>query len=179
MQSPVASLFGSACVLGMPGAADLGVLCNEVVREVRAANPAHAVRCELRGGLAGNWDAHRLRQVITNLLGNALQHGSAAEGVEVVCDGTAGEKVVVSVRNRGEPIPAEMLPTIFDPLTRGRVSVRERRRPGSIGLGLYIVREIVTGHGGTVGITSTAAEGTTVTLRLPRQARRREEQGAK
>ncbi len=155
-----------------PAAADFRVVCDEVAREMRAAHPGRSVHCDLRGELGGTWDPHRLRQVVANLVGNALQHGSATEPVELAADGTAAEAVVLSVHNSGEPIPAELLPTIFNPLTRGRVSVRERRRPGSIGLGLYIVREIVAAHGGTVGITSTAAAGTTVTVRLPRNARR-------
>ena len=63
-----------------------------------------------------------------------------------------------------------MLPTIFDPLVRGPTSVQQRRSPGSIGLGLYIVREIATAHGGTADLTSGADVGTTATIRLPRHA---------
>ena len=165
---------GAATGAGLPLAparADLHALCDEVVREARAAHPARAVRLRLNGDLAGTWDAHRLRQLVANLLGNALQHGSALEPVVLAADGSAAEAVVLTVHNGGEPIPADALPTIFDPLVRGPASVQERRTPGSIGLGLYIVREIALAHGGTAELTSTAAAGTTATVRLPRHAR--------
>ena len=77
--------------------------------------------------------------------------------------------MVLSVHNEGVPIPPDLLPTIFDPLKRyaTRESAAERS-PGSIGLGLYIVREIVVAKGGTVEVASTAEEGTTFTVRIPR-----------
>ncbi|HSI33855.1 MAG TPA: ATP-binding protein, partial [Tepidisphaeraceae bacterium] len=77
----------------------------------------------------------------------------------------------LSVHNGGRPIPASALPTLFDPLVRGTVADSPaHRRPGSIGLGLYIVREVATAHGGTIDVTSTADAGTTFTLCLPRAA---------
>jgi len=78
---------------------------------------------------------------------------------------------VLSVHNAGVPIPPKLLATIFDPMLRHATTAESttRRAPGSIGLGLYIVREIVDAHGGTIGITSTTHEGTTFTVRLPRQ----------
>ena len=77
--------------------------------------------------------------------------------------------MVLSVHNEGAPIPPDLLPTIFDPLKRyaSRESAAQRN-PGSIGLGLYIVREIVVAKGGTVTVTSTAEEGTMFTVRIPR-----------
>jgi sigma-B regulation protein RsbU (phosphoserine phosphatase) len=66
-----------------------------------------------------------------------------------------------------------LLPTLFDPLVRGQSSIQQRRTPGSIGLGLYIVREIALAHGGTAELTSTTAEGTTATIRLPRHAQKK------
>jgi signal transduction histidine kinase len=77
--------------------------------------------------------------------------------------------VVMRIHNEGKPIPPEVLPTIFNPLVRyaSRESTAQRRM-GSIGLGLYIVREIVAAKGGTVEIASTAEEGTTFTVRIPR-----------
>ncbi len=150
--------------------ADLHVLCEEVAREVRAAHPGRSVRLRVCGDLAGTWDAHRLRQLITNLLVNALQHGSPAGAVDLAADGSAADAVVLAVHNEGDPIPADALPTIFDPLVRGPASVQQRRTPGSIGLGLYIVRDTAAAHGGTAELTSAAATGTTATVRLPRHA---------
>lgn len=72
----------------------------------------------------------------------------------------------LEVRNGGDPIPAEVLPTLFRPMQRG--ANHSDRSARSVGLGLYIVREIVTAHGGEVSLSSTPAEGTAVRVRLPR-----------
>ena len=153
-----------------PAPADLRGVCGDVVREVRAAHPGRTVRLDARGDLAGTWDAHRLRQVITNLLTNALQHGAPADPVSLAADGADARFVVLSVHNTGVPIPPDVLPTLFDPLVRGPDADRQRRAPGSIGLGLYIVREIAAAHGGFADLASTAEAGTTATVRLPRHA---------
>jgi signal transduction histidine kinase len=153
-----------------PAAADLHVICDEVVRETQAAHGGRVIRVSVKGDLAGTWDGHRLRQLIANLLGNALQHGAPGGPVNLTADGTDPDTVVLTVHNDGEPIPAHLLPTIFDPLTRAPASVQHRRTPGSIGLGVYIVREIAAAHGGKAELSSTAAQGTTATVRLPRHA---------
>ena len=147
---------------------DLNGMCGGVVGEVRGAHPGKVIHCEVKGNLKGNWDAHRLRQVVANLLGNALQHGTPGEPVTLTLDGSADDNVFVRVHNRGEPIPPAVLPTIFDPLVRGPTTVEKRAKPGSIGLGLYIAREIVQAHNGTITLSSTNADGTTATVRLPR-----------
>jgi signal transduction histidine kinase len=151
-------------------------LCREVVASYRATHPGRVLRFYSEGDVNGVWDAGRLRQLISNLLGNALQHGSAEGPVElsVRLEGPTPEAsaVVLSVHSEGAPIRPEILPTIFDPLKR--YATREsasQRTPGSIGLGLYIVREIVTAKGGTVDVESTAEKGTTFTVRIPRFVR--------
>ncbi len=155
------------------GPVNLIELCREVIASYRTTHPKRALRFCSEGDINGVWDAGRLRQVISNLLGNALQHGSAEGQVElsVRLEGSSPEEsaVVLSVHNEGAPIPPEVLPTIFDPLKR--YTTREsasHRTPGSIGLGLYIVREIVAAKGGTVDVESTAEKGTTFTVRIPR-----------
>jgi signal transduction histidine kinase len=156
-----------------PAPSDLHVLCDEVVRETRAARASSGgcvIRVAASGDLKGTWDAHRLRQLISNLLGNAIQHGCPNDPVDLKADGADADTVVITVHNTGQPIPAHLLATIFDPLTRGHTSVQQRRTPGSIGLGLYIVREIATAHGGTAELASFAVQGTTATVRLPRRA---------
>lgn len=151
------------------GPVDLQKLCREVFEGFRVTHPDRTLHFHPDGDLTGDWDADRLRQVVSNLMGNALQHGSTEGPVElsVAAEDTT---VVMSVRNDGEPIPPDLLPTIFDPLARyATVESAERRVAGSVGLGLYIVREIVIAHGGTIEVASTAQEGTTFTVRLPRQ----------
>jgi signal transduction histidine kinase len=148
---------------------DLQILCREVVDGFRAAHPQRTLHFTPRGDLTCNWDAARIRQVISNLLGNALQHGSPKGPVELSA-ASEGSTVVLSVHNEGAPIPPEALPTLFDPLVRhATVESALRRAPGSIGLGLYIVREIVNAKGGTITVTSTAQQGTTFTVRIPRE----------
>jgi signal transduction histidine kinase len=86
----------------------------------------------------------------------------------------AGSDVLLTVRNEGPPIPADALPNIFDPLVRGSSpELQKQRRPGSIGLGLYIAREVVLAHGGTIDVTSSAEGGTVFRVRLPRRYARR------
>lgn len=151
-----------------PAAMDLDRLCREVVDETRAAHPGRAVRYDPRGDLTGEWDAARLRQVVSNLLGNAVQHGAGPIDVSAAADGPG---VRVAVRNGGPPIPPDAVATIFDPLVRGEtMDARKDRRPGSIGLGLYIAREVVAAHGGAIEVASSAEAGTRFTVRLPRRA---------
>lgn len=151
------------------GPVDLQELCREEVDRFRAMHPQHMLHFHPRGDLTGHWDADRLRQVVCNLLGNALQHGSLEGPVEVSA-ASEGSTVVLSVHNEGEPIPPEVLPTLFDPLVRSTAGESaSQRAPGSIGLGLYIVREIVIAKGGAIEVASTAEEGTTFTVHLPRQ----------
>ena len=154
-----------------PAPLDLGELCAEVVGETRAAHPARSVRVDARGDLTGEWDAARLRQLVSNLLGNAVQHGGDTGPVDLAARADGTTHVRLDVRNGGPPIPPDLLPTIFDPLVRGSAAAgpKKQRRPGSIGLGLYIAREVATAHGGTIDVTSAAAEGTVFTVRLPRR----------
>jgi signal transduction histidine kinase len=170
----------SALGAGMPlspAPADLHLVCDAVIREASAAHPGRSIRLNVRGDLAGTWDIHRLRQMVSNLVGNALQHGSPGGTVDLVVDGTNPAAVVITVHNDGDPIPPEVLPTIFDPLVRAHKPAQQRR-PGSIGLGLYIVREIAIAHGGAADLTSTAAQGTTATVRLLRHAKQPKPAGA-
>jgi signal transduction histidine kinase len=119
-------------------------------------------------GDTGGWrGSHLSEQVVSNLVSNALQYGPEDQMVEVESRGTEGEWTL-SVHNLGEPIPPEVLPRIFDPFTRGRER-KDRSSPrGSLGLGLFIVHELVMAHGGKVEVDSRAGEGTRFIVRLPR-----------
>jgi signal transduction histidine kinase len=160
------------------GPVDLEQLCREVIDSYRITHPGHELRFHSDGDVNGVWDAGRIRQVVFNLMGNAIQHGSPEAPIDLSVTskgnpsagfGLGGSTVVLSVHNEGAPIPPERLPTLFDPLTRYATQESAlERSPGSIGLGLYIVREIVLAKGGTVTVTSTAEEGTTFTVRIPR-----------
>jgi signal transduction histidine kinase len=161
-----AGLGGSMPVSPVP--MDLAKLCQQVVDEIRVAFPGRTIDLQLHGDLAGEWDPARLRQVISNLLGNALEHGSRDEPVRLTAT-DHGPDVQMTFHNRGAPIAPADVARIFQPLVRGQSPDAQRqRRPGSLGLGLYIAREIVTTHGGTIDVTSSAESGTLFTIRLPR-----------
>ena len=105
---------------------------------------------------------------MSNLLGNAIQHGSVDAPVTLALRGTPTE-VFVEVRNGGRPMSPAELPRIFDPLVRGTNADRPMSNsPGSIGIGLYIAHEVAKSHGGGIDVTSTAEGGTSFTVRLPR-----------
>jgi signal transduction histidine kinase len=144
---------------------DVGPICQTVIAELEGSHPKAVIRYTSAGDLRGEWDGDRLAQVLSNLLGNALQHGDADRPIGVVARGD-GADVVLAVHNAGPPIPKAALSDIFEPMVR---HVRDARRsPSGLGLGLYIAKALVTAHGGKVGVTSTAAGGTKFTVRLPR-----------
>jgi signal transduction histidine kinase/HAMP domain-containing protein len=148
-----------------PRPLDFHALAGHVVEEVQLAHPERNILFQSSGEAHGEWDADRMAQVITNLVGNAVQHGLAGTPVRVGSRGEDGE-VVLEVHNEGPPIPAEELPALFEPFRRGRNA--EGRAQGSVGLGLFISRRIVEAHGGTIEVRSREGEGTTFTVRLPR-----------
>ena len=157
-----------ARVGGIPverGPLDFHELARHVVEEVQLAHPERHIHFETGGDPQGAWDADRMAQVITNLVGNAVQHSPADTPVRVRSRGEDGE-VRLEIHNEGPPIPAEVLPTVFEPFQRGRSA--RGGAPGSLGLGLFISRQIVEAHGGAIEVRSAQGEGTTFTVRLPR-----------
>jgi len=153
----------------VPNSGDLGDVCQYALDEMRTAYPAGEFTGEMVGDLSAQFDAGRIRQMLINLLVNAVQHGDAGQPVTLELR-AAGKAVRLVVRNRGKPIPPESLQVIFNPLVQiGALEGDSDQRPSSsLGLGLYIAREIATGHGGTIEVTSTAAEGTAFIVELPR-----------
>jgi signal transduction histidine kinase len=144
---------------------DLAKVCQGVLLEIQTAHATAVVRFSADGDLTGDWDSDRLSQVFANVVGNAVQHGDGGP-VRVVAHGDEND-VVVAVHNTGTPIPAGAQHVIFEPLVRGPGA--DDRVNGSIGLGLFIARTIVESHGGHIGFTSSQADGTTFTVRLPRR----------
>jgi two-component system sensor histidine kinase/response regulator len=138
-----------------PTRGDLADICHRVVDETKAIHPEREIVFDARGDLSGTWDRSRLEQVVSNLVGNAVRHGQGTIVVEAVGE---EREIVLRVRNGGPPIPEADLPSIFEPFKR---SPDSSRRSEGLGLGLYIVREIVRAHGGTVQVRSSANEGTT------------------
>jgi signal transduction histidine kinase len=144
-------------------------ICTAVLDEIRTVYPEREFRLETSGVLDGMFDGARLHQVFTNLLNNAAQHGAKREPIKLSAHGE-GDRITVQVRNRGREIPADELQVIFNPLVQiERDGHDPDERSQNLGLGLYIAREIMLMHGGTLSAESDAA-GTIFSARLPRAA---------
>jgi PAS domain S-box-containing protein len=136
------------------------------LEELQVANPGRRLELDVRGDGWGWWDADRLAQVVGNLLTNALHHGRPDTPVHLKIH-EVGPEVHLSVHNEGAPIPAELRAVLFQPFRHG---ARGKAASRSVGLGLYIVRQVACAHGGEVTVHSTESDGTTFTVRLPRGA---------
>ena len=146
----------------------LDELCRQVVDEVSIVHPGRAITLDVEGAVRGEYDPDRIAQVVSNLVGNALVHGAPEAPVRVTVRAEGGG-AFLSVHNQGRPIPPDALPHLFDPFWRAQDSPGGSRED-SLGLGLFIVKQLVEAHGGSVAVASTAADGTTFSVRLPLRA---------
>lgn len=149
---------------------DLGLVCDAALEIIRAGNPEHGFEEDIADDLLISGDAPRLQQVLGNLLSNAVQHGDPGKSISLTAR-VADDGIEVRVANFGRPIPAAALQSIFEPLVRLPAAGEEvdEQSKSSLGLGLFIVREIVAGHGGSVAVQSSEQAGTAFTIRLPRR----------
>jgi signal transduction histidine kinase len=143
--------------------ADAGVFVERVIQEQRAAAPDREIGLVSEGDLVGCWDAERLAQVVANLVGNAVHHGDPRTPVSVQLDGLSPDTLVLTVENTGT-IDPEILPFVFDPF---RGAPGHRGRNDGLGLGLYIVQQIVRAHGGSIDARSDNGD-TRFTVTVPR-----------
>jgi two-component system, sensor histidine kinase and response regulator len=147
---------------------DLGALVERLAAEHELKPQEPRILLERSGNLHGTWDEARLEQAISNLLGNALQHGTEREPVLLRVDGAAADEVTIRVSNSGS-MPASVRARLFDPFR-----ARERHANGGaergLGLGLYIAQQVVLAHGGRIELESGEAEHTTFRLELPRRS---------
>ena len=157
-----ARLGGGIVVKRQP--TDVRALIDKVVREHQAAAPDRRIESSFNGDLTGLWDAERIAQVASNLIGNAIKHGEPATPVAVLVDGSQ-DCVTLAVRNGGT-IPREMRPHLFDPFRGGQ---REGGRSEGLGLGLYIVAQIVHAHDGKVEVQTGTDNETMFVVSLPRR----------
>ncbi len=147
----------------MLGDCDLTVICREVVSEMTAAYPRRDIQFASEGVVRGQCDTDRMEQVVSNLIGNAITHGSDPIVVRVR---DAGDEMELIVESSGPPISETSMARMFEPYSRGiRLYPKGEIAPG-LGLGLYIVSEIVRAHGGTIAVTSGVR--TAFTVRYPR-----------
>jgi signal transduction histidine kinase len=149
-----------------PASVDLATVCQEEVELQRLAWPGHEIELATEGPTRGAWDASRLKQVLGNLIGNAAKYGDRGTPIDVVLAG-APDHVVLAVENTGPSIGEAGLDALFEPLRRGGHAATEGGG-ASLGLGLFIVRQIVRAHAGTVTVSSAAGK-TAFKVTLPKQ----------
>ncbi|MDV6332956.1 HAMP domain-containing sensor histidine kinase [Asticcacaulis sp. 201] len=149
---------------------DVGSMGKKIVDEMRSMHPHRQFDIKLQGDLAGDWDQPRLEQVLSNLLSNAVQYGFTGTPITVGIAGLS-DRIEMSVHNSGAPIPKEAASRIFDALTRVQVGETGEHNADTqnLGLGLYITKQIIVAHGGTISVTSDET-GTVFTTILPRHA---------
>jgi DNA-binding response OmpR family regulator len=149
-----------------PTPADLDAICLEALDAIRAAQPARNVVYRHEGDGHGAWDPERVTQALLNLLTNAMRYSAPETDVTLSWRGHPDRKVI-AVHNHGPPIEPSLLGQLFEPFKRGDEAGNTW---GGVGLGLYIVRQIVVAHGGAVAVRSAEGEGTTFELELPTTA---------
>jgi PAS domain S-box-containing protein len=141
---------------------DLSQAVLAIVDELRLAYPDRQIDCDISPAVTGEWDFDRLARVVSNLVGNALVHGDPHAPVSVHVR-VSGSCVRLDVHNVGPPIPETDVNAIFDPYHRRQ---SDRNQEG-LGLGLFITKQIILAHGGTISVTSTPEDGTTFSVSLP------------
>lgn len=147
--------------------ADVWDICQAAIHDASAAHPHCEFEMEVSGDTNGCFDSDRLQQLFTNLLNNAAQYRSKEHPVTIVVRGDRDE-ILVQVQNWGPVIPADALSAIFDPLVQLSRDGQEGDRPStSLGLGLFIARQVTQAHGGTITAQSSAGAGTVFSVRLP------------
>jgi signal transduction histidine kinase len=146
-----------------PVALDLAALCRGVTDELEADHPAWSIVVETLGDPAGTWDVNGLVRVVSNLAGNAIAHGTGACQIALRIDGRAAAEVVVEVHNGGMIAP-RLAASLFEP----EAGNKQRHKADGLGLGLYLSKQIIVAHGGTIALHSNERDGTTVRVVLPR-----------
>ena len=135
---------------------DLAAIADKVVAEIRSTTDRE-IRLEIQGQCDGNWDGDRAAQVVSNLVSNAVTHASTAEAVRVrLC--AHPEEVIVEVVNDAAPIAESDLALLFSPFERPS---HNRGDSLGLGLGLFIVQQVMSAHGGTVTLTQSDGRVTT------------------
>jgi signal transduction histidine kinase len=154
--------LGSGIGVSIDDVDDLAMALRVVVAEVREANPDRLLADDLAITARVRCDRTRVQQLLSNLLGNAVTHGAAEFPVRVRAR-IEDDELVLSVLNGGNAIAPESLSKVFEPYWRPATS----KPGGGLGLGLYICKQIVSAHGGTLEVRSSAQEGTCFVARLP------------
>ncbi|MDC6382640.1 GAF domain-containing sensor histidine kinase [Pseudomonas graminis] len=141
---------------------DLSDVLKSTVDEIRASHPQASLIESIHLGGNVYCDPLRISQLLSNLLGNAVTHGSPTTPIHLHI-WQEGDQVIISVMNRGTPISPRLLPLLFEPFTRSEAGGRGE----GLGLGLYIASQIATAHDGILTVSSSAELGTCFIARFP------------
>ena len=146
---------------------DIAPVFERIVEESRAVYPEANILVTKSGRVDGEFDEARLEQVFSNLIGNAVQHGAGHLPVTVTLD-ASDVRLLLTVHNFGKAIPKEVIPFIFNPMGRYSPEASVENGPyASLGLGLFIVEQIVSAHEGSIEVSSDAETGTTFVVGIP------------
>lgn len=147
-----------------PAPANLGDLTRTTIDELAGLHGQIRIDLDVQGNTCGEWDADRLAQVLSNLIGNAVHHATGSRKIDVFLSGSNPDFVEFTVHNEGS-IPSDVLPTLFDPFVKAAHGPHKT----GLGLGLYISQQIICAHGGRIYVQSDAQMGTTFGVVLPRR----------
>lgn len=147
---------------------DLAEAVGDEVDLLRGAHPRRRIELTAGGDCHARCDAHRIQQLVRNLVTNAIKYGLSSAPVRVAVLGDESAEVRIEISNSGPPIGPGTAAQLFEPLKRG-ITADERHDRASLGLGLFIVREIARAHGGRVAVRSDLGD-TTFAIHLPRHA---------
>jgi signal transduction histidine kinase len=159
--------FGSGLPINR-ASMDMDFVARQLVNEMLITYPSRNISLKLSGNMKGEWDKARIGQIFSNLIGNAIQYSFADTTINIRVDGSSDDEIVLTIQNEGLPIPDAKIGTIFDPLSR---AVSDRPNEGeaqNLGLGLYITKDIVVSHRGTISVSSSEEGGTNFIVHLPR-----------
>jgi signal transduction histidine kinase len=143
---------------------DLTALCEDAVEHARLTDPEHRYVLDAPQAIPGAWDPARIEQVLTNLLSNACRYSPHRSEIVLRARLCGTNRAVVDVTDQGPGVSADQRERLFTAFYRGAAASRHK---GGLGLGLYITREIVRRHGGTIAVTSPPGQGATFTVELP------------
>jgi len=146
---------------------DLDAVCRTIADETHSGHPDRQVSVDSSGDCVGLWDCERMAQLVSNLVGNAIQHGYRNSPIVIQIAGDDPDWVKLVITNQGAAIPSDRRLSIFDPLNRGPLTA-QHSEGGSLGLGLYIAREIAVAHGGSVQLLRSDQSGTVFEVLLRR-----------
>jgi signal transduction histidine kinase len=145
---------------------DAAEICRRLLDEMRVAHASRTFMFKGPSQLSVYWDPERIAQLIANLMKNAVDYGDPTQPITLSLS-EAGDSVSLAVHNEGPAVPDDLLADIFDPFKRGASNTK--RSSDGLGLGLYIVERIVSGHGGCITVESASEQGTTFVATIPRE----------